>query len=47
MLAHLSEENNLPGLAYSETFSAIADESVTLKVASQDEVVWLLGEGEA
>lgn len=47
MLAHLSEENNLPSLAYSETFSAIADESVTLKVASQDEVVWLLGEGEA
>ena len=42
MLAHLSEENNDPSLAYNETLSAIADESVTLKVAAQDEVVWLL-----
>ena len=42
MLAHLSEENNLPELAYNETLSAIADEAVTLKVASQDEVVWLI-----
>ena len=41
MLAHLSEENNLPEIAYDESFSAIADEGVTLKVASQDEAIWL------
>ena len=43
MLAHLSEENNDPTLAYNETLSAIADETVTLRVAAQDEVVWLFG----
>lgn len=43
MLAHLSEENNDPTLAYNETLSAIADETVTLRVATQDEVVWLFG----
>ena len=42
MLAHLSEENNDPCLAYNETLSAIADESVNLKVAAQDEIVWLI-----
>ena len=42
MLAHLSEENNDPSLAYNETLSAIADETVNIKVAAQDEVVWLL-----
>ena len=41
MLAHLSEENNLPEIAYDESFSAIADKSVVLKVASQNEAVWL------
>lgn len=46
MLAHLSEENNLPSIAYNETFSAIADEGIVLKVASQDESIWLLGEDE-
>ncbi len=44
MLAHLSEENNLPSLAYNESLSAIANEAVCLKVAAQDEPVWLLGE---
>ena len=43
MLAHLSEENNDPNLAYSESLSAIADPSVSLKVASQYEPTWLLG----
>ncbi len=46
MLAHLSEENNLPELAYNETFSSVADESVNIRVASQDEPVWLFGQKE-
>ena len=44
MLAHLSEENNDPELAYNETLSAIGNETVTLKVAAQDEIVWLINE---
>ncbi len=44
MLAHLSEENNLPELAFNEVFTAIADDSFDLKVARQDEPVWLIGE---
>ena len=44
MLAHLSEENNLPDLAYNETLSAIGDETVNLKIAAQDEIVWLIRE---
>ena len=44
MLAHLSEENNLPELAFNEVYTAIADESFDLKVARQDEPVWLVGE---
>lgn len=44
LLAHLSEENNLPSLAYDETFSAIADEAFELRVARQDCPVWLIGE---
>lgn len=46
MLAHLSEENNHPTLALSEVSGAIADGSVNLKVARQDESVWLVGESE-
>ena len=42
MLAHLSEENNDPNLAYNEVFSAIASSAVNLKVAAQDTPVWLL-----
>ncbi len=42
MLAHLSEENNLPTLAYNEVFTAIADEDFDLKVATQDSAVWLI-----
>mgnify|MGYP003301860347 CR=1 FL=1 len=44
MLAHLSEENNLPSLAYNEVFTAIADENYDLKVANQETAVWLIGE---
>ena len=29
LLAHLSKENNMPVLAYEETFSALADEHLT------------------
>lgn len=43
MLAHLSEENNLPEIAFDESFSAISDIGAVLKVASQNESVWLIG----
>ena len=43
MLAHLSEENNLPELAMSEIRSANPDESVKFSVALQNEPVWLVG----
>ena len=36
LLAHLSEENNTPECAFDEFYSAIADESVTIAVASPD-----------
>lgn len=36
LLAHLSRENNLPELAFNETWAALADESVRLLVASPD-----------
>lgn len=44
LLAHLSEENNLPDIAYDETFSAVSDYSVRLAVASPAEVTMLVGE---
>ena len=43
MLAHLSEENNLPELAMSEIRGAAPDESVKIAVAAQDEPIWLIG----
>lgn len=43
MLAHLSEENNLPDIAYNETLAAIADPSVKLVVAAPATPVWLVG----
>jgi len=43
MLAHLSEENNHPDIAFHESFCAISDSEVTLKVATQDKAVWLVG----
>lgn len=39
LLAHLSEENNDPDIAYDEVFSAIGDMSVNLKVAEQNRTV--------
>ncbi len=42
LLAHLSEENNDPTLAYDEVFSAIGIEDYNLKVASQYESVRLI-----
>ncbi len=44
MLAHLSEENNTPELAFNETLCAIADSAVNLKVATPDTPVWLIGQ---
>ena len=42
LLAHISEENNDPALAFDEVWSAIADDSVNLKVAKQHEAVKLV-----
>ena len=42
LLAHLSEENNDPTLAFDTVWSAIADESINLRVASQYEAVRLI-----
>ena len=44
MLAHLSEENNIPEMAYNESLCAIADTSVNLVVASPTTHTWLIGE---
>ena len=41
MLAHLSEQNNLPELAYNETLMALGGAAVTLAVAAPDRVVEL------
>lgn len=42
LLAHLSEENNDPTIAFDEVWSAIADDSVNLKVAEQNKIVKLV-----
>lgn len=42
LLAHLSEENNDPTLAFDEVFCAIGDDNVNLKVAKQNETVKLV-----
>jgi phosphoribosyl 1,2-cyclic phosphodiesterase len=44
LLAHLSEQNNSPDLAYDETASALAGTGVDLCVASPTEVTMLVGE---
>ena len=44
LLAHLSEENNFPDLAYDETFSALAGYETTLRIAAPHEVTMLVGE---
>lgn len=46
LLAHLSEENNHPDLAYDETASALAGLSVDLRVAAPDRVTMLVGEAD-
>jgi len=42
LLAHLSEQNNTPRLAFHETFCAIADKEFNLRVADPEHVSWLL-----
>lgn len=42
ILAHLSEQNNDPVLAYNETLTALGDDTVTLAVARPDEPVELI-----
>jgi hypothetical protein len=44
LLAHLSEENNHPDIAYDETFSALAGYEATLRIASPNAVTMLVGE---
>ena len=46
LLAHLSDHNNFPDLAYDETFAAIAGLPVRLCVASPIEVTMLVGEAD-
>lgn len=41
MLAHLSQENNEPALAFDACFSAISDERVQIAVADPDEITEL------
>lgn len=41
MLAHLSEENNLPEFAYNECMAAVADDSVKIFVASPTTPIWI------
>ena len=43
MLAHLSEENNLPQIAYNESLVAIANPEIQLTVAAPAHPVWLIG----
>ncbi len=43
MLSHLSEENNLPSLAFETCRAAVADDSVFITVAEQDKPIWLFG----
>ena len=47
LLAHLSEENNHPDLAFDETFSALAGYETTLRVAASDQVTMLVGEADS
>ena len=44
LLAHLSEHNNVPDIAYDETAAALAGLPVTLMVASPVEVTMLVGD---
>ena len=42
LLAHLSEENNDPDLAFDEVWSAISDKTINLKIASQYQPIKLI-----
>ena len=42
LLAHLSEQNNTPRLAFHETFCAIGDKDFNLRVADPVHVSWLI-----
>ena len=44
LLAHLSEENNHPDIAFDETFSALAGYETNLRIASPNTVTMLVGE---
>ena len=44
LLAHLSEENNHPDIAFDETFSALGGYEATLRIASPNAVTMLVGE---
>ena len=44
LLAHLSEENNYPDLAYDESFSTLSGRDVTLRVAAPHDVTMLVGD---
>ena len=44
LLAHLSEENNHPDIAFDETFSALAGYETTLRIASPNAITMLVGE---
>ena len=47
LLAHLSEENNHPDLAFDETFSALAGYETNLRIASPNAVTMLVGEADS
>lgn len=47
LLAHLSEHNNVPDIAYDETYSALAGLPVNLMVASPVDVTMLVGDPSA
>ncbi len=47
LLAHLSEQNNYPDLAYDETASVLAGTGVDLQVASPADVTMLIGDAAA
>lgn len=44
LLAHLSEQNNLPSVAFGEVSAALAGFDVSLQVASPEEPTWLIKE---
>lgn len=45
LLAHLSEQNNVPDIAYDETFAVLSGGIFKLRVAAPDAVTMLCGEG--